>query len=299
MNHAEVGITAARGAAHDAPPDITHPDADILTLAADLMRAGRPFVMVTVTRTQGSTPREAGARLLWQPEGEAGPGVAAHPGGSRGTIGGGQFEHLVLDAARECFARRESRVERLVLGAESAQCCGGVMEVFIEYHGPGARLVVFGAGHVAHELARLVAFAGLDVVIVDDRPEWNSAARFAGARRVSSWQEGLALCAARTASTIALVMTCSHDTDFDVLHAMLSAERGRVPAVVGLIGSRSKRACLFSRLVASGVDEARVQRVRCPIGVLNLGKQPQAIAISVAAQVLNDARLLAAAGSRA
>lgn len=294
MNHADEDNVVGPAAAHDALPDVAHPEADILTLAGSLLRAGRPFVMVTVTRTQGSTPREAGARLIWQPEGEAGAWPGTLPGGLRGTIGGGQFEHLVLDAARECFAKGESRVERLVLGAESAQCCGGVMEVFIEYHGPGARLVVFGAGHVAHELARLVAFAGLEAVIVDDRPEWNSEARFPGARRVTNWDEGLRLCAERAAHTIALIMTCSHDTDFDLLRGLLMAKSAHGPAVIGLIGSRSKRACLFSRLIASGVDEARVQRVRCPIGVANLGKQPQAIAISVAAQVLADARVIAA-----
>ena len=83
-------------------------------------------------------------------------------------------------------------------------------------------------------------------------------------------------------------MTCSHDTDFELLRQLLV----KPPAFVGLIGSRSKRVCLFGRLVASGIDSEAVQKVHCPIGIGDLGKEPRLVAISMAAQLLQVARTL-------
>ena len=50
--------------------------------------AGEPACLVTVAATQGSTPREAGARMV----------VTA--AASEGTVGGGQLEYQALAVAR-------------------------------------------------------------------------------------------------------------------------------------------------------------------------------------------------------
>jgi xanthine dehydrogenase accessory factor len=261
-------------------------DLDILHRAAALSASGSPFVLITVIGAKGSTPRNAGAKMIWRP-GEG--------GGPDGTVGGGQFEYLVLDAAQRHYERRTCGVERYVLGADADQCCGGVMEVFFEYVGARRRVVVFGAGHVGHALAHLLAPSGLEIVIADDRPAWNSPERFPSPRfrRVGAWEEAVDLARESPAATLACVMTCSHDRDFELLRMLLRPSGVGPPAFVGLIGSKSKRACLFGRLVASGVPEAEVQRVRCPLGVGDTGKEPPLVAISIAAQVLMEARNLA------
>ena len=222
---------------------------------------------------------------MWRPT----PGGA--PCALSGTVGGGQLEMLVLEAARVCFEKRTGTLEHFVLGADADQCCGGTMDVFMEYHGRPARLAIFGAGHVSMALTEVLTKSSLEVVIVDDRADWNSVERFPRAKRVHSWDEGVAAAQREPAATLACVMTCSHDTDFELLRQLLTAP----PAFVGLIGSRSKRACLFSRLVASGIDEGVVQRVHCPIGVGDTGKEPHAVAISMAAQLLMEAKKLAPA----
>jgi xanthine dehydrogenase accessory factor len=257
-------------------------DLDILRTAARLADEGRPFVLITVISAKGSTPRNAGAKMIWHDGLEP-------DGGPLGTVGGGTFEFLALDAARRHLRDRTCGVERFVLGADADQCCGGVMEVFFEFCGHSRRIVIFGAGHVAHELAHMLAPAGHDLVIADDRPEWNSESRFPRVRRITNWAQAVALCADRPASTLACVMTCSHDTDFELLRSLLVAP----PAFLGLIGSRSKRVCLFGRLAASGIDADVVQRVQCPIGVGDCGKEPRLVAVSIAAQLLMTARTLA------
>ncbi len=259
-------------------------DVDVLASAAKLAQVGAPFVLITVIAAKGSTPRNPGARMLWQ------PGTIGHAGnGCIGTVGGGQFEHLVIADAEKHLAARSSGVERYVLGADADQCCGGVMEVFIESLGPRQRIVVFGAGHVAHALIDLLTAAPLKTVVVDDRPDWNSAERFPVSCRVGTWAEGVVAACKQPESTLACVMTCSHDTDFELLRGLLKSP----PAFTGLIGSRSKRVCLFGRLVASGIAPEVVGRVHCPIGVGDTGKEPRLVAISMAAQLLIEAAKLA------
>ena len=88
-------------------------------------------------------------------------------------------------------------------------------------------------------------------------------------------------------------MTCSHETDFELLQSLLASDAtGAVPAFVGLIGSRSKRVCLFGRLIGAGIDEDRVKRMHCPIGVDDTGKEPRMVAVSMAAQILLEAKRL-------
>jgi xanthine dehydrogenase accessory factor len=256
----------------------------MLVAAADLARAGQPFVLVTVIASKGSTPRNAGAKMIWTPGGGG-------DGSFVGTVGGGQFEFLAMDAARRHFERRSCGTEHFTLGADADQCCGGTMDVFYEYCGARARVVLFGAGHVSLALAELLSPAAVEMVIVDDRADWNSAERFPQATRALTWDEGVRLAGERPGETLACVMTCSHDTDFDLLRMILGEDTP--PAFVGLIGSRSKRVCLFGRLVASGIGEEIVKRVHCPIGVGYTGKEPKLVAISMAAQLLLEIERMA------
>ena len=254
-------------------------DLEILETAARMGEEGKPFVLVTVIAAKGSTPRNAGAKMIWHASADS-------TGTLVGTVGGGQFELLTIDAARKYMATRSCGIERYVLGADADQCCGGVMEVFFEYYGRSHRTVLFGAGHVSKELAFLLQPAGHDLVIVDDRPEWNAPERFPSCTRILDWDRGVSLCHQAPASTLACVMTCSHDTDFELLRKLLVHPL----AFTGLIGSKSKRVCLFGRLVASGLDPDTVQQVHCPIGIGDLGKEPRLVAISMAAQLLTVAK---------
>ncbi len=79
--------------------------------------------LVTLARVQGSSPREAGARMVVRPS-----------GGFHGTIGGGALEWAAIEAARQALASGRARAQRrsLALGPELAQCCGGRVDWRIE-----------------------------------------------------------------------------------------------------------------------------------------------------------------------
>ncbi len=95
-----------------------------LPQALRLTRAGEPAVLVTVARAEGSTPREAGAKML----------VCA--GQQWDTIGGGHLEWRALDLARgmlrDTVPDGACKVERMALGPSLGQCCGGAATLVFE-----------------------------------------------------------------------------------------------------------------------------------------------------------------------
>jgi len=79
-------------------------------------------VLVTLADTQGSSPREAGARMVVRPD-----------GAFSGTIGGGALEWIALAEAQSMLARDEEfhRFSK-ALGPDLGQCCGGRVVVTFE-----------------------------------------------------------------------------------------------------------------------------------------------------------------------
>jgi xanthine dehydrogenase accessory factor len=81
-------------------------------------------VRVVVAEARGSTPREPGTCMLVGPE-------RIH-----GTVGGGHLEWQAIQLAREFASRANMRSAacalRLVLASQLGQCCGGVVELWLE-----------------------------------------------------------------------------------------------------------------------------------------------------------------------
>ena len=112
-------------------------------------RAGEIFILATIVRTSGASPRHPGAKMLVFPDGTI-----------SGTIGGGTFEKLVID---DCLALLKSgqgyQLKRYSFSEQGSEAtdmpCGGEGEVFMEVSGRPERLIVFGGGHVCRELVKL------------------------------------------------------------------------------------------------------------------------------------------------
>ena len=85
-------------------------------------------------------------------------------------------------------------------------------------------------------------------------------------------------------------MSFSHAEDLDIVAACLKRlrERGDLP-YVGLIGSKTKWATFRHRLEERGFRKQELAQVTCPIGIPGItGKQPEVIAVAVAAQLLQS-----------
>jgi xanthine dehydrogenase accessory factor len=85
--------------------------------------------LVTVAQVDGSTPREAGARM-----------AVARDGTISGSIGGGPLEWAAIDTARELIAKGTGAEWKTVsLGPALDQCCGGRAEILHESFGKADR----------------------------------------------------------------------------------------------------------------------------------------------------------------
>jgi xanthine dehydrogenase accessory protein XdhC len=261
-----------------------------VTLSTALAHLGpdQPAVLVTVAEALGSTPREAGARMLVTERDIA------------GTIGGGQLEWRAVEAARELLAEGgTARRLDLPLGPALQQCCGGYVAVTLEAVTPAVRerlageiaaslarlplVALYGAGHVGRAVVTALAPLPCRTLWIDSRADpfpdllpANAEARHAA--------EPAAIAATLPPGTFYLVMTHSHPLDLDIVEAVL--RRGDF-AWLGLIGSDTKRRRFEGQLRARGIPAARLDRLVCPIGIRGIdGKEPAVIAASVAAQLL-------------
>ena len=139
-----------------------------LSSLAELRDGDIPCVLITVMEAKGSTPREAGTKMV------------ATADRQFGTIGGGNLEFQAIDEARKLLAvaATSAKIKDYPLGPALAQCCGGAVTVFLEPFIPSRKTVLlFGAGHVGKEVveraARIQDHAdlGVDVTVRSDEVE--------------------------------------------------------------------------------------------------------------------------------
>jgi xanthine dehydrogenase accessory factor len=143
-------------------------------------------------------------------------------------------------------------------------------------------LWVWGAGHVGRAIvATLAPLPDFALTWVDTDPARFPATIPTGVT-VLPHPDPAALVSHAPPEAEHLILTFSHALDLDLCHRLLTHGF----AACGLIGSGSKWARFRSRLGALGHAPASIARIRCPIGDPGFGKHPQAIAISVAAELL-------------
>jgi xanthine dehydrogenase accessory factor len=236
------------------------------------------FIRVTVAEARGSTPRAAGTAML------------VYPDRIEGTIGGGALEWQAMQTARAMLRDGTAQATRAMpLGPALGQCCGGAVTLEFEADAPlpkpdPAPLWIWGAGHVGRAIVATVApLNGFALTWID-----TDAARFpdaipAGVDQVIAAQPARLMPRAPRAAHH-LILTYSHDLDLELCHAALS--HGFASA--GLIGSATKWARFRSRLEGLGHAPGHIDRIVCPIGDPSLGKEPQAIAIGVAARLMSE-----------
>jgi len=254
-------------------------------------------VLVHVTRTEGSVPRDAGTWMA----------VFAHE--VLGTIGGGQLELQAIEEARRRLTGAvpdDPQPRRYPLGPSLGQCCGGVVHLRFERVGTADRaalagrlaqalspVALFGGGHVGRALVQVLASLPYAVTWIDSRDEIfpPDVPPQVNCEHSDPVQAAVPLL---SPGTQVLVMSFSHAEDLDIVAACLRRQRERADLpFIGLIGSHTKWATFRHRLAERGFSQEELAHVTCPIGLPGIaGKEPEVIAVGVAAQLLQrrDAR---------
>ena len=205
-------------------------------------------------------------------------------------------------------------------------CGGSVTVMFECFNmTPPMSLLVFGAGHVAAALMTILAELPCQVDWVDSRPEMfdryltpeSVATEQQNAYQlpthirphieedpvdfiqpfVANSMRGASVNASMKKGTqyFILVMTHDHSLDFDLVRATLDAyvkigfdDSSTLTSLPyhGCISSATKAKRFRDRLLQRDYNEQMVDKLTMPIGLKTGGKEPMAVAVSIAAQVM-------------
>ena len=249
---------------------------DLYLKLSEIQSKRIPAALVTVIDARGSTPRNAGAKMIVLTDGTI-----------YGTIGGAAVEAMVAEEAKACIKTGEFRkVKHSLNDAEkhdTGMVCGGTMEFFIEPVNQVPHLIILGGGHCGHPLARISRQIGFQYTLIEDRPEFAGEDRFPDASKIIVGDFDQVTNSLETSdSDYIAIVTRNHELDFISLKNIL-----KKPArYIGLIGSRSKRQRIIKRLKDEGFSTAEIERIHTPIGLEIKAETPEEIAISILAEII-------------
>jgi xanthine dehydrogenase accessory factor len=241
----------------------------------ELEEANQAAAFCTIVRSQGSTPRGVGSKMLVYPDGSI-----------IGTVGGGEVENRVIE---EALASLEDGMPRVLpysmVDPERGDpgVCGGQLEVFVEPILPPPLLLLVGGGHVGKAVAHLAHWLGFRVAVSDDRPEFCTPEAIPDADTyypvlMAELPDRITI----TPWTYLVLTTRGSDVDIEGLPALLETPA----AYIGVIGSRRRWEMTRKGLIASGIDEKLLARVHSPIGIELNAETPEEIAVSIMAEIL-------------
>ena len=257
----------------------TSHDQRILRELTEAVAAGRPVVAATVVATRRSVPRRAGTKMLIFGDGEL-----------SGTVGGGEMESRVIEAAQELFrTARPQLLDYALLEPSRGDpgVCGGEVQIYLEPYMPPHTVFVVGAGHVGKAVVDLAHWLGFRTVATDDREERldeetmpNADHRFSG-----SVAEALAQFEV-TKETAVVVVTRGVERDVDAIPLLLET-----PArYIGVMGSQRRWREATQKLGERGVSEDQLARIHAPIGIEIHAETLEEIAVSIMAEVIRANR---------
>ncbi len=148
---------------------------------------------------------------------------------------------------------------------------------------PDFQLVLFGAGHVGRAIVNILRDLPIQVSWIDSRDDQFPTEIPDNVECICSDIPEAEVDVAPVDSYF-LVMTHDHALDQCLAEHILRRDDF---VYFGLIGSASKRRMFETRMQRRGIPKQRFERMTCPIGVDGIdNKQPAAIAISVAAELM-------------
>jgi xanthine dehydrogenase accessory factor len=242
--------------------------------AESLSKENRSFVCVTLVNIRGSAPQNLGAKML-----------VSLAGLETGTIGGGKVELVAIKDSLKILEFSENQIPKTLtwnLQKDIGMSCGGEVTLLFEHfsasHWP---IVIFGAGHIAQALTRVLAPLQCQLTCIDSRKEWLDKLDSIHFIHASEPKE---IIKELNPSSFFLSMTMGHAFDLPILYA-ISQHAPDCP-YVGVVGSEVKGQKIKQELKAMGVSDNFISKLKVPMGLDIGSNDPHEIAISIAAELL-------------
>lgn len=243
----------------------------------ELLLGNQRFAMVTLVDVIGSSPQNAGSRML-----------VTRNGVYHGTIGGGKVEFKAVNEAKSLLENKSITTSFVEwnLKNDVGMSCGGIVRIYFEaFHTKTWKIAVFGAGHVANALIPLLLLLECQIQCIDSRLAWLNKLPHSPKLTLIHTEEMVSEVQHLDPNTFVLLMTMGHSTDLPILLEILQSKQF---PYLGVIGSKAKGARLRKEIEEANLPSSCKEAFFCPIG-LDLGNNhPQEIAISVAAQLIQE-----------
>ena len=242
---------------------------------SELEKTNESAALCTVVKSEGSTPRHVGSKMLVYADGRF-----------IGTVGGGDLEHRVTDEAWIAISEGTARTLKYSMVDPSRGdpgVCGGTVEVFVEPILPPAMVVVIGAGHVGKAVVHLAKWLGFRVAVCDDRAEFCTPEATPGADAYYPVEMG-ALTDHLKINRHTYIVITSRGSGVDVLGMPSLLESSA--SYIGVIGSKRRWLATVKGLKEKGIPDEKIARVHSPMGLELNAETPEEIAVSIMAEIL-------------
>ncbi len=177
-------------------------------------------------------------------------------------------------------------ISRALLTGKSMTIQINETEFFLNVHLPPAKIMVIGAVHITQAMAPIAKMAGYDLEVIDPRTAFATQERFEGTLVYSEWPEDVL--ANNPLDPYCALAAVTHDPkidDFPIAEALRQN-----CFYVGALGSRKTHAKRVERLLAGGISQEKIERIKAPIGLDIGAASPQEIAVAVMAQIIEAFR---------
>lgn len=246
----------------------------LMEKVAILNRQNETFALAMIIESKGSTPRHVGKMIVYR------------DGSIEGTVGGGLAEHYIIEDSVQALQMGQSKIVEYKLNKHAKDGikmnCGGTLRVFIEVYTSRPELVLCGAGHLGHALAKLADFLEMPYCIVDDRIGYCTKERFPNATILFVNEDIEKALLAVDLNENSYVVIVTKDRDDIVLKTALQFPI----AYVGMVASKRKVITIFEKLKSEGVSEEQLEQVHSPIGLEMSAETTQEIAISIIGEII-------------
>ncbi len=242
---------------------------------AEIEKNNESAALCTVTKSEGSTPRHVGSKMLVYPDGHF-----------IGTVGGGEVEQRVISESRMALDEGQPRYVHYNMVDPSRGdpgTCGGQVEVFVEPILPDPLVIVIGAGHVGKAVVHLAKWLGFRVAACDDRAEFCNPETTPDADAYYPvTMDELPKQVKIDKRTFLILTTRGSAVDVAGLAPLLDTPA----AYIGIIGSKRRWVTTMKGLKEKGVSDEKLGKVHSPIGLELQAETPEEIAVSIMAEVM-------------
>lgn len=179
----------------------------------------------------------------------------------------------------------EKYAARLAACRNTGIICIDETDFFVEIYVKNPRLIILGGGHVSQPVAKIGKMLGFHVTVMDDREDFVTKERFPDADRlVCGAFEEISEKIPAYENSYYVIVTRGHLGDSASARQILK----RPYAYLGMIGSRNKVRLTREKLLGEGISEAQLNTIHAPIGLPIGGQMPAEIAVSIAAEIVQE-----------